>query len=63
MFLTLSQVTPTYLKNVDRQRLQMFFKMGVLKNFAIFTGKQLCWNLFLITATLLKRDSNTSIFL
>ena len=29
-------------------RLQMFFKMGVLKNFAIFKGKQLRWSLFLI---------------
>ena len=29
-------------------RLQMFFKIGVSKNFANFTGKQLCWNLFLI---------------
>ena len=30
-------------------RLQMFFKIGVLKNFAIFTGKRkhLCWSLFL----------------
>ena len=27
---------------------QMFFKIGVLKNFAIFTGKHLCWSLFLI---------------
>ena len=26
----------------------MFFKTGVLKNFAIFTGKHLCWSLFLI---------------
>ena len=25
---------------------QMFFKIGVLKNFAIFTGKHLCWSLF-----------------
>ena len=24
----------------------MFFKIGVLKNFAIFTGKHLCWNSF-----------------
>ena len=24
-------------------RSQMFFKIGVLKNIAIFTGKQLCW--------------------
>ena len=39
----------------------MFFKIGVLKNFPIFTGKQLCWSLFLIKlqdrrpATLLKK--------
>ena len=29
-------------------RPQMFFKTGVLKNFANFTGKHLCWSLFLI---------------
>ena len=29
-------------------RLQMFFKIGVLKNYAIFTGKHLCWSYFLI---------------
>ena len=27
--------------------LQMFFKIGVLKNFAIFTGKHRSWSLFL----------------
>ena len=27
-------------------RLQMFFKIGVLKSFANFTGKHLCWSLF-----------------
>ena len=26
----------------------MFFKLSVLKNFAIFAGKQLCWSLSLI---------------
>ena len=42
---------------------------GVLKNFANFTGKHLCWSHFLIklqawgSATLLKRDSNTDVFL
>ena len=38
-------------------RLQMFFKIGVAKNFAIFTGKQLRWSLFLIElpAALLKK--------
>ena len=50
-------------------RLQMFFKIGVLKNFAIFMKKHLSWSLFLTTlqaymsATLLKRDSNTVVFL
>ena len=30
---------------------QLFFKIGVLKYFAIFTGKKLCWNLLLINKT------------
>ena len=29
-------------------RLHMFFKIGALKNFANFTGKHLCWSLFLV---------------
>ena len=47
----------------------MFCKKGVLKNLANFTGKHLCWSLFLIKlqvfrpATLSKRDSHTVIFL
>ena len=28
-----------------RSRTQMFFKTGVTRNFAIFTGKYLCWSL------------------
>ena len=44
-------------------------KKWFLKNFAILTGKHLCWSLFLIKlklqafrpATLLKRDSNTDV--
>ena len=48
---------------------QMFFKLVVFKNFANFTGKHLCWSLFLIKlqafrpAAFLKRDSNTGVFL
>ena len=34
--------------NSQKQRSQMFLKTGVLKNFAIFAGKQLCWSIFLI---------------
>ena len=47
--------------------LQMFFKKGSLEYFAKFTGKQLCWRLFLIklqtfgSATFLKRDSNSGV--
>ena len=50
-------------------RSQMFFKIAVLKNFAIFTRKHLRWSLFLIKlqtwmpVTLLKRESNTGVFL
>ena len=33
---------------------QLFFKMGVLKNFVIFIGKTLYWSLFLITLQALK---------
>ena len=29
-------------------RSQMFFKIGVFINFAIFTGKHPCWSLFLV---------------
>ena len=49
-------------------RLQIFFKVGVLKIYAIFTGKHLLWSLFLIKfksfrpATLLKRNSYIGIF-
>ena len=48
-------------------RLQMLFKISSIKNFAIFTGKHLCWGLFLIKlqayrpTIFLKRDSNTGV--
>ena len=51
---------PPSLKN---SHLQMFFIIGVLKIFAV---KQLCWILFLDvfqSATLLKKDSNTDVYL
>ena len=46
-------------------RSQMFFKRCFLTNFEIFIGKHLYWILFLINlqATLLKRDSDTGVFL
>ena len=33
---------------IQTQPLTDVFRIGVLKNFAIFTGKHLCWSLFLI---------------
>ena len=44
-----------------RYRSQMFLKIDVLRNFASFTRKHLCWSLFLIKlqATLLKIRSFT----
>ena len=50
-------------------RLEMFFKIGVLMDFVIYAGKHLCWSIFLIklqafrSATLLNRDSNIGVFL
>ena len=35
-------------------RSKVFFKIVVLKNFKIFTGKYLCWNLFLIKSEVLQ---------
>ena len=54
------------------QPLQMFYKKGILKNSAKFTGKHLCQFLFQEScnfiknkkvATLLKRDPGTGVFL
>ena len=53
----------------QKQPPEVFYKKAVLKNFTIFTGKYLCWSFFLIKlqalkhATLLKRDSNTGVFM
>ena len=32
----------------QKQPPELFYKRAVIKNFAIFTGKYLCWSLFLI---------------
>ena len=48
--------------------LQIFIKISEIKDFAIFTGKHLCWSPFsrklqvLNPASLLKGDSNTGVF-
>ena len=41
----------------------MFFKIGVLKKFVNFTGKHLCWSLFLIKfLTNFIKDTPTQMF-
>ena len=51
-------------KTSRTSRSLVFFEIGFLKNFAIFTGKHLCWSLLAWrSATLLKRHSNTGVFL
>ena len=55
----------------QKQPPEVFCKNDVLKNFAIFTEKRLCWNFKInllqaagfSTAALLKRDSNPCVFL
>ena len=53
----------------QKQPPEVFCEKSILKNFTKFKGKHLCWSLFLINlhasspAILLKRDSNTGVFL
>ena len=43
---------------------QVFYKIGALKNFEIFTGKHLCWSLILIKLQAIRpKDLNTGVFL
>ena len=44
-------------------RSRMFFKVSVLKNFANFTGKHLCWSLSLSTLQAFRRCSSKQVFL
>ena len=54
--------------NGQKQPPELFYKKALLKNFAIFTGENLCLSLFLTTLqafrlpTFLKRDSNAGVF-
>ena len=42
---------------------EVLSKKGVFKNFAKFTGKHLCWSLYLYFWRLLKSDSSTGVSL
>ena len=54
---------------IQKQPLGVFYEKGVLRNFAKFTEKYLCQSLFLNkvlvlwSATSLKRDAGTDVFL
>ena len=58
-----------FIMNDKKQPPEVFCKKAALKTFTIFTGKSLCWSLFLIklqvfgSVILLRRDSNTDAFL
>ena len=49
---SISRIFFTGFEDIRTSRLQMFFKIGLPK---YFTGKRLCWSLFLIKFILLKR--------
>ena len=53
MFVAIATLTLNGLigQKAQKQSPGVFCKKGIFKNFVNFTGKQLCWNLFLI-----KRD-------
>ena len=42
--------------------LQVFCETGVLKKFANFTGKYLCWSLFLIKLLAFRPETTTQVF-
>ena len=63
--LTIVNTTSRIWTWVQKQPTEVFYKKAVLKNFAVFTGKQLCWTLFLLKSerlllwvqSLLNRDA------
>ena len=50
------------LQTLGSSRSQIFFKIGALNKFAIFTGKHLCWSLFLIKKETLLKETPTQVF-
>ena len=49
------KITSKFLPSCRKSCSQVFFKIVVLKNFAIFTVKQLCWSVFLSKVTLIEQ--------
>ena len=41
-----SELSYLCIPEVKKEPPEVFYKKAVLTNFAIFTGKHLCWNLF-----------------
>ena len=48
-----------------KQLPEVFCERGILKKFAVFTGKKLCWSVFggLQVCNFIKKESNTDVFL
>ena len=57
-----SQERKSSLRLFRSSRMKLFLRIGVFRNFPIFTGKRLRWSLFLISP-LFKRDFNKDVFL
>ena len=61
--------TTSWRRSGQKQTPEVFLKRGVLKTFAIFTGKHQCWSLFLVKLqifrpeTLFKKDYDICVFL
>ena len=64
-----NSICTSFYLDTQKHSPEVFCKKSVLKNFANFTEKHQYWSLFLIklqgcrSATLIKRDSNTDVFL
>ena len=50
------------MQTIRSSRPQLFIKIGVLKNFAIFTRKHLCWSLYLKKAFNFIKETPTQVF-
>ena len=69
--IVVANINKFLIQNTSRgrsSRLHMIFKIDVLKDFAVFTGKHLYWSLFLImlkalrSTTLSEKNSITDVF-
>ena len=48
-----------FLKEIQKQSPEVFWKNGVFKNFAKFTEKQVCWSIFI---NFIKKETPKQLF-